>query len=237
MSKSAPAFDVSVVIPAFNAEDYLAAAIESVLAQTFCPLEIIVVDDGSTDRTAKIAEQFSLPVICHCQPHRGIAATRNFGISAARGNWLAFLDADDLWTREKLERQLAAAEKDGALEIIFGSVRQFVSPELSREDQLKLFVPSETSAAPHVGTMLVRRAGFERAGWFDDTLKVAEFVEWFARAQDAGVRMTTLPEIVLKRRRHLTNTTLRQKDSLTDMTFAMKRILDRRRQSISSLQP
>jgi glycosyltransferase involved in cell wall biosynthesis len=207
-----------------------------VLAQTFHPLEIIVVDDGSTDRTASIAEQFGQPVICHRRTHGGIAASRNFGISVARGNWLAFLDADDLWTPDKLERQLAAAEKDEALEIIFGGVRQFVSPELSREDQLRLAAPQTTSAAPHVGTMLARRAVFGRVGLFDETLKVAEFIEWFARVQDAGARMTTLPEIVLQRRRHPANTTLKRKDSLSDMTVVIKRILDRRRQSVPSLR-
>jgi glycosyltransferase involved in cell wall biosynthesis len=236
LSKLAPAFEASVIIPAFNAERYLEAAIESVQAQTVHPSEIIVVDDGSTDRTAKIAEQFGLPVICHRQAHGGIAAMRNFGVSVARGNWLAFLDADDLWTPEKLERQLAAAENDRAPEIIFGGVRQFVSPELSREDQLRLATPLAVSAAPHAGTMLARRAVFSRVGPFDETLKLGEFIDWFARATDLGVRMMTVPEIILQRRRHLASTTLRQKDSLPEMALVMKRVLDRRRQILTSLQ-
>ncbi|HEY5296292.1 MAG TPA: glycosyltransferase family A protein [Verrucomicrobiae bacterium] len=236
MPKLASTNEVSVVIPAFNAERYLAAAVESVLAQTFLPLEILVVDDGSTDATPKSAEPFGGKIIYLRRPHSGISATRNCGIKAARGNWLAFLDADDLWTREKLESQLAVAEKNRALEIIFGGIQQFVSPELNRAGQMKLSAPLETSMAPHVGTMLVRTTVFERVGLFDETLNVAEFIEWFARAQDAGVSLTTLPEIVLKRRRHLTNTTLRQKNSLTDMTFAMKRILDRRRQTALAAQ-
>ncbi|MEJ0091064.1 MAG: glycosyltransferase family A protein [Limisphaerales bacterium] len=237
MPELAPAFKVSVVIPAFNAEKYLAAAIESVLAQTIRPAEIIVVDDGSTDGTASVAERFGSPVSCHRRAHHGIAATRNFGVYIARGNWLAFLDADDLWMPDKLERQMSVMRKDLALEIIFGGVQQFVSLELSAADQLRLAAPPAASAAPHAGTMLARRAVFHHLGPFDDTLKVGEFIEWFARAQDAGVRMTTVPEIVLKRRRHLTNTTLKQNNSLAGMTIAMKRILDRRRQSIPSLPP
>ena len=105
MRRPAHEFEVSTIIPAFNAERYLAAAIESVLAQTCLPAEIIVVDDGATDRTTAIAEQFGAPVVCYRRAHSGIAATRNFGIGVARGNWLAFLDADDLWTREKLEQR------------------------------------------------------------------------------------------------------------------------------------
>ncbi len=234
---ASPAFDVSVVIPAFNAARHLGEAIESVLAQTVRPTEIIVVDDGSTDDTKKIAESFGGAVVCHHKQHSGIAATRNFGIRVALGNWLAFLDADDLWTREKLEWQLAAAKKNDALEIIFGGTRQFVSPELTPEDQLRLAAPLETSAAPHVGTMLARRAIFDRLGLFDSSLKMGEFIDWYARARDAGVPMTTLPEIILRRRRHPANTTLLQKDSLTDLAVAMKRILDRRRQSTASIQP
>jgi glycosyltransferase involved in cell wall biosynthesis len=229
--------EVSVIIPAFNAERYLAAAIESVLAQTVRPAEIIVVDDGSTDRTANIAEQFGAPVVCHRRTPGGIAATRNFGIRVARGNWLAFLDADDLWTPEKLGRQLAAAENNGALEIILGGVRQFVSPELEGAVQARLATPRAVSAAPHVGTMLARRAVFARVGLFDETLKLGEFIDWFARATDLGVRLATVPEIVLQRRRHLDNTTLRQKDSLPDMVVVMKRLLDRRRQISSSIPP
>lgn len=228
---------VSVIIPAFNAERYLAAAIGSVLAQTVCPAEIIVVDDGSADGTASIAGQFGPPVTCHRRTHSGIAATRNSGIGAAQGNWLAFLDADDLWTPDKLERQLAAAEKDRALEIIFGGIRQFVSPELSGADQLRLAAPLAISTAPHVGTLLARRTVVARVGRFDETLKLGEFIDWFARARDLGVRMLTVPEIVLQRRRHLANTTLQQKDSLTEMVVVMKRVLDRRRQISNSIPP
>jgi glycosyltransferase involved in cell wall biosynthesis len=236
MPELARAFEASVIIPAFNAERYLAAAVESVLAQTVRPREIVVVDDGSADRTARIAEQFGAPVICLRRPHGGIAAARNFGVGAARGNWLAFLDADDLWTPEKLERQRAAAGKIRALEIIFGGIRQFVSPELSHVDQFRLAAPQAGSAAPHAGTMLARRAVFERVGPFDESLKLGEFIDWFARASDLGVRMTILPEIVLQRRRHPASTTLRQKDSLTEMAVVMKHVLDRRRQISTSLQ-
>lgn len=237
MPRLATSNEVSVIIPAFNAGSYLAAAIESVLAQTFPPGEIIVVDDGSTDGTAKIAEQFGAPVICHRRAHNGIAATRNFGIRVARGIWLAFLDADDLWMPDKLERQLAAAEQDDAREIIFGGVRQFISPELEGAASARLAAPLAVSAAPHAGTMLARRAVFARAGLFDETLKLGEFIDWFARAADLGVGMTTVPEIILQRRRHRDNTTLRQKDSLPDMVMVMKRVLDRRRQVSNTIPP
>jgi len=234
MSKLAPPSTVSVMIPAYNAGPYLAEAIQSVLAQTLRPLEVIVVDDGSTDDTAAIAEGFGLPVICYRRPHSGIAVTRNYVVSVACGDWLAFLDADDLWLPDKLERQLAAAEKNPELEMIFGGVRQFVSPELGVTDQLRVAPPAlMTSNAPHAGTMLARREVFARVGPFDTTLQVAEFIDWYARAGSLGLRMATVPEIVMHRRRHLANTTLRQKSSMIEMTVVMKRVLDRRRQTLS----
>jgi glycosyltransferase involved in cell wall biosynthesis len=97
---------VSVIIPAFNAASYLADAITSCLQQTAMPQEIIVVDDGSRDDTASIAAQFGAPVRVVRQRNAGEGAARNRGIAEANGKWLAFLDADDLWLPEKLEKQL-----------------------------------------------------------------------------------------------------------------------------------
>jgi glycosyltransferase involved in cell wall biosynthesis len=98
-------FSVSVVIPAYNAQQYIARAIRSVLAQTFAPTEIIVVDDGSTDKTADVVKSFGPAVRYLHQANAGAAAARNHGINAATCEWVAFLDADDEWLPEKLERQ------------------------------------------------------------------------------------------------------------------------------------
>lgn len=96
---------ISVVIPAYNAETFLLRAIESVLAQTFPPSEVIVVDDGSTDRTGDVARQFGDRVRFFHQENAGVSAARNLGIEKAQGEWIAFLDADDWWEPEHLARQ------------------------------------------------------------------------------------------------------------------------------------
>jgi glycosyltransferase involved in cell wall biosynthesis len=101
-----PAIEVSVVIPAYNAEGYLGRAIESVLAQTRPVHEIIVVDDGSTDNTSGIAERFGCLVRCLRQANAGVSAARNAGIRAALGDWIAFLDSDDCWLPNKIEAQM-----------------------------------------------------------------------------------------------------------------------------------
>jgi glycosyltransferase involved in cell wall biosynthesis len=104
---------ISVVIPAYNAAHFLPRSLGSVFAQTLQPLEVIVVDDGSTDSTAQVAEQLGAKVIR--RPNGGLAAARNTGIQHASGDWIALLDADDSWSPEKLERQAACVRPDTVL--------------------------------------------------------------------------------------------------------------------------
>lgn len=98
--------EISVVIPCYNAEDFIEETIESVLSQTYKPLEIIVVNDGSTDRTADILKKYQRYIRIIHQPNQGECVARNTGLEAARGFWVAFLDADDMWLPQKLERQI-----------------------------------------------------------------------------------------------------------------------------------
>ena len=121
-NSSAP-FDVSVVVPAFNRGKLIGATLESVAAQTMQPREVIVVDDGSSDDTARIAESKGAAVIQ--QANRGIGAARNAGIRAASGEWIAFLDSDDLWVPEKLEIQSLAVQLCPDITMIFSDMEQF----------------------------------------------------------------------------------------------------------------
>ena len=105
-SPGSPAL-VSVVIPAYNAGKYVAAAVSSVLAQTYTPIEVIVVDDGSTDDTAEALEPFGTSITVIRQGNHGLYATRNLAVSRASGEFIAFLDADDAWHPEKVARQIA----------------------------------------------------------------------------------------------------------------------------------
>src|SRR3712207_3478682 len=121
--------EISVVIPVYNGERYLAAAIRSVLAQQHRGLELLVVDNGSTDRTAGVARAFESVRYLYL-PDKGLSRALNHGLERCRGAFLAFLDADDLWAPDRLAVQLDAFARDPALETVFGHVEQFISPEL-----------------------------------------------------------------------------------------------------------
>lgn len=106
---------VSVVIPSYNCAQFLRETVETVLGQTHPPIEIIIVDDGSTDGSLDIAREFGNPVRIVTQPNSGVSVARNRGIDEAKGEWIAFVDADDLWEPTKLECQMetvAAADTD-----------------------------------------------------------------------------------------------------------------------------
>jgi glycosyltransferase involved in cell wall biosynthesis len=218
---------VSVVIPVYNCEAYLGEAIESVLAQTYRPIDVIVVDDGSSDRSAAVARSFP-EIRCCAQPHAGAGAARNRGVALARGMFLAFLDADDLWARDKLERQMAAFRADPALDMVHSRIRQFHSPELAEDVKARLRGAGSVLSG-HVSTMLVRRASFDRVGPFPVGWRVGEFIDWYARAREAGLRDMLLPHVAVLRRLHAGNTGIRERGARGDYASVLKAALDRRR--------
>jgi glycosyltransferase involved in cell wall biosynthesis len=221
---------VSVIIPVYDCERFLAEAIDSVLDQTYPPFETIVVDDGSTDRSADIARSFA-PRVRYCyQLNSGIGAARNSGADLANGELLAFLDADDRWVAEKLAKQLAAFENDPELHMVFGQARQLrngVAWERGIDEKTCHPVGLMPGIVP--GTMLIKRASYFRVGPFRTDLKVGEFIDWYSRAVEASLRSLTLPDLVLWRRLHDTNQGIRERQAITDYALVLKASLDRRR--------
>jgi glycosyltransferase involved in cell wall biosynthesis len=198
---------VGVVIPVWNGERYLRDAIESVLGQTHTPLDVVVVDDGSTDATTDIAQSFAPLVRLIRRPHEGLGATRNAGIQAVRGDYIAFLDHDDLWPQRKLELQLAAFRAGDAHELVFGHGREFVSPELANE-ALGVRCDTELRPATVAGAMLATRAAVDRVGPVPTRWVSADFLAWLVVARRLGLREVILPEHVLSRRIHDKNMSL-----------------------------
>jgi len=218
---------VSVIIPVYNAEPYVAEAIESVLAQSYNPIEIIAVDDGSTDGSAAVIKRFPA-VQYHFQANAGISATRNRGIEQAQGHFLAFLDADDVWIEDKLTLQMAAFEDNPKLDIVFGHVQQFHSPELA---QAQNDTPSAADLMPGYipSTMLIKREALFRVGLFETHWKMGEFASWYLRSLEQGLQNLMLPDLVTRRRLHETNNGIQQRESINDYVHILKASLDRRR--------
>lgn len=220
---------ISVLIPAYNAEDFLAEAIESVLRQTYKDFEIIVVDDGSTDQTRRVAESFSEQIKYYYQENSGAAGARNHCVRLSQGEFLAFLDADDVWAENKLELQMQALNADASLEAVFGMVRQVFQTEwkekLLETDVAKDGLLKGFSQA----TMLIRRASFLRIGMFSEENTIGEFVDWLLRAKEASLQMELLPNLFLWRRIHGSNQGIRHRSNINDYVKIVKKSIDRRR--------
>ena len=222
-------YSISVIIPVYNCDRYLAQAIESVLAQTYQPMEIIVVDDGSTDNSGAVAKNFGSSVRYYFHDNSGLGATRNRGIELAQGNFLAFIDADDLWVENKLSHQIAAFETNPQLDIVFGLAQQFISPELDETTKSKIHCSTEPMSGCIPSAMLIKRDAFWSVGLFETNWKLGEFIDWYAKAMEQSLKSFMLPEIVLKRRLHNTNMGIRDCQHRTDYVRILKASLDRRR--------
>ncbi|HBB32699.1 MAG TPA: glycosyltransferase family 2 protein [Cyanobacteria bacterium UBA8803] len=220
---------VSVIIPVYNCDRYLAEAIESVLNQTYQPLEVIVIDDGSTDGSAEVAKSFHPSVRYYYQPQSGAGAARNYGIDLAQGSFLAFLDADDIWVPDKLTQQMEVLENEPQVDMVFGHIQQFHSPELAETVKNKIHCPPNLMAGYHPGTMVIKREAFLRVGKFDTNLQMGEFINWYSLATDLGLQPKILPGLLMRRRLHGNNLGLRQRQSRTDYVRLIKASLDRRR--------
>ena len=220
---------VSCIVPSWNYEKYIGQALQSILDQTWPRKEIIVIDDGSSDDSAQVAHRAAPQAVVYSQPNAGPGAARNRGVELAKGMFLAFLDADDLWFPETLSRQMAAFEKDPALDMVFGQVEQFCSPELSAAEKAKWGNIGRVMRAHHAGAMLIRRESFLRVGPFPTQRRMGEFVEWYALARDKGLRETMLSDVLLRRRVHGGNTVLRERAAYSDYVHIVKSALDRRR--------
>lgn len=220
---------ICAVIPAHNCERYVAAAIKSVLAQTKRVDDIIVVDDGSTDSTAAVLDRFAGRIRIIRQNRYGATRALNAGIALTSAEILTFLDADDLWLPQKNQRQYEALVADRAVEAVFGAVQQFVSPELLRDDEPAPLQEPQPGISKI--TLMIRRSAFDRIGLFDESMKVADFVEWYTRAAHAGLRTLALDEVVALRRLHGANIGIvRRDEQAQEVLISLKRLLDCKRE-------
>lgn len=219
---------VSVVIPTWNRAALLPDAIESVRAQAYDDMEIIVVDDGSADDTAAVLSRYGDRIRVLRQDNAGPAAARNRGIAVARGDLIAFVDSDDLWTPDALARRIDAFDRDPATQIALGQTR--VTLLRSDAGGAPLSEPvAEPAFATLFGAALCRRQVFESVGLPDTALRTGEDVDWFVRTREANVSTTLVNAVTHVVRRHGGNLTLEDNPRCRGLLLAVKRSLDRRR--------
>lgn len=220
---------ISVIIPVYNGEPYLAETIESVLAQSYRPIEVMIIDGGSQDGSAAIAQRYA-GVRYFLQPDDSAAEGRNHGAESAQGEYLAFLEADDLWSADKLERQMVALAQEPDVDAVFGCGVQFYSPELADDLKGKINCLTTPVATYHPNTMLIRRAAFWRVGLFNPEWQIADSLEWCVRAKQTGLRSLMLPEVVYRKRVHGANQGLTKSHHRQEYARVLKAALDHQRQ-------
>lgn len=222
---------VSVIIPAFDSREFLANAVSSVRAQSYNPLEIIIIDDGSTDGTGAVVDSLGQDIKTASQPNQGPAAARNHGLNLARGAFIAFLDADDQWTKGKLSSQVRRLLEEPALDAIIGATQRVQAPATggSTAGNKQLEAVGAVWMIFSIGASLFRREVFTRVGMFDESMRQGEDIDWFMRAREAGVSIGISNDVVQLYRIHANNMTRNLADKDRFFLAAMKKSLDRRR--------
>ena len=220
---------VSVVMPAFDEEAFIAEAINSVLAQTHRRVELIVVDDGSTDRTAVIAAGFPAVRLVRRRSRGGPAAARNAGLEIARGEYWTIFDADDVMPLDRLALQVGFLEAHRLLGMVLGLTQAFAAAgELRPPHWNPAWDDGPFPAC--AGTTLARREVFELVGRFDEKLTVSEDVDWLARAKDLGVGAGRVEVVCLHRRIHLDSTSADHDEVNVNLLRVLRESLHRRRE-------
>lgn len=225
---------LSVIIAVWNGERYVRDAIDSLLDQSRPAEEIVVVDDGSTDRTAEILATYGPALRVVRQENAGSYAALNRGISASTGTLLAFLDHDDLCTPSSLACRREHLETHPELDGVFGLVEQFVSPELGPEVARRYRLVPGPRPVELLQALMVRRQAFDRVGPLDASRRTKSNIDWISRSRHEGLRLTTLPVLVARRRVHTTNLSLQSTQEGNADLLAVVRAHHRRRQARSS---
>lgn len=246
--------NISAIIPAYNSAEFIADAVHSILKQTTPVSEIIIVDDGSTDATREIVASLPGPITYISQQNQGPSAARNAGIHAANGDWIAFLDADDQWTPDKIEKQVNLLKAIPHLALIAGDMAEIdhedrvITPSvLAKHNMLEKFQLLSGQAIPNAlaelvtknfiptGTVLVNKTALIEAGLFNQGIRFGEDLELWAKIA-AKYPISCIPEIFMLRRQHSNNATQMTAALLDDSVKVMQSIRKAASQELKAQQ-
>ncbi len=220
---------VSIIIPAWNAAKTLSDTLDSLSAQSLGATQVIVVDDGSTDETATVAEGHALRPTVYRRPHAGVAAATNAGIRASQARYLAFVDADDLWSPDKLAIQIKLLNSQPGIDAALGLFDSFICPRTPAHLRARFVVPAQAQPGWLTGTLCVRRSVFSRLGMFAEDLSNGFAIDWLDRARKAGICFHMIETVLLHRRLHPGSLSARNRQSDAAMLEMARRAIARRR--------
>lgn len=198
---------VSVVIPIYNGEKFINSVIASIKKQKYEPLEIIIIDDGSTDNTAKIIAQLDDDIKYIYQENEGPASARNKGINIAKGDFITFLDVDDLWGENKLKNQVNYLQKNPLVDIIQGFIQKVKINQLEEQKDSILIPISDPYYYINIGSCLYRKLVFEKIGLFNENMRYGEDTDFMIRAWENNINKVLLNEVCLFYCKHEWNMT------------------------------
>lgn len=218
---------ISVIIPVYNCEKYISDAIDSVMAQNYQNLEIIVIDDGSTDNTANIVKNRNSTKYIF-QQNAGPASARNKGICSASGELIAFIDSDDLWPENKLGMQLIEFQDDKDSEVIMGRIKYVELPDAVKRNMMRLD-SDNTFKYINLGAGLFKKSVFEKVGLFNEDFRFWEDLDWFLRAYENGISIKFIDQAAMIYRVHSDNMSNDRNQANHYFIKAVKNSINRRK--------
>ncbi len=217
---------ISIIVPVYNGEKFIAGAVKNILHQGYPAIEIIIVDDGSSDNTRKIVEDLSIDVRYFHQPNDGPSSARNRGIRDVSGKYVAFLDVDDLWPENNLKLLVAELEANPSVDVVRGYAQLFKN---DNNDGMEYLGNPKEAFPDYIGAALYRKQAFTKVGLFDSFLKFGEDSDWFNRAREKNLNIKRLDDTTLLVRRHEGNITAGKSLKELNILKVFKKSLDRAR--------
>ena len=219
---------VSVVIPAHNGARYLSDAINSVLRQTCVPGEIIVVDNGSTDDTEKVAKSFP-EITYHRLSEACVASARQYGIEQSAGAFIAFLDQDDLWLPDKLVSQIRYLNEHPDSDCVIGQQMMFLEPEMTKPHWVKTSLLGIPLPGYLPSALMLRRTILAKTGAFDASFALVSDVAWFFKVRHMGLQIGSVDQVVVHKRIHTQNESGQVRSCQDEILRVIKQFLIARR--------
>lgn len=219
---------ISVIVPVYNGDRFISKTIDSVITQSYKNIEIIVVDDGSTDKSVDIVKSYKNIQYIY-QDNKGPSSARNTGISSSKGTYIAFLDCDDVWYNEKLSMQEEFLRNNPKIGFVFAHRKMIIEEGIPKPPWYREHLFEKPSPILTASALLARRSAFEAVGGYNTDFRFGENAEWLSRAKHIGIKMEILKEVLLDQRLHDENQTYHLDEMRSNILKVLKNSIDRKK--------